>query len=40
MTVTCGNFVQFMVIVGESIKKGLQFTADYDKLTIEYTGGY
>lgn len=40
MVVTCENCIQFMDVVESSVKKGLCFQANYNTLTIEYTGGY
>ena len=40
MTVKCETLEQFMYVIEASIKKGLNFTAFVESLTIEYTGGY
>ena len=40
MRIECENAVQFMNAVESSVRKGLQFTAYFKTLTIEYTGGY
>ena len=40
MVVECGDLMQFMGVVVESVKQGLKFNAQVDSLTIEYTGGY
>ena len=40
MRIECEDAVQFMNAVESSVQRGLKFTAYYETLTIEYTGGY
>jgi hypothetical protein len=40
MIITCTNAEQFFNVIEELTRRGLTFTADYDRLIITLTGGF